>query len=178
MEKENGAFENLLKNAKSKASGRDLGRDDKHMSDDYALDEMRDRSHSVSSILTYYSDSYKNKADFQHKYRRILFWFLSVIILACCIGIYKVSVFVVTSKVAVTTGHLVSLITVLISLVVAIIELVHTIVKYCFPTGDDEYILRIVEAVQVNDLEKLKERNRSDEARSTTNADSKGTNTE
>lgn len=32
--------------------------------------------------------------------------------------------------------------------------MVHTITKYCFPEKDDEYILKIVDSIQKNDLER------------------------
>lgn len=42
----------------------------------------------------------------------------------------------------------------LVSLIVSILQLVHTITKYCFPEKDDEYILKIVDSIQKNDLER------------------------
>ena len=58
----------------------------------------------------------------------------------------------------------VAIITAVISLVVSILELIHTITKYCFPQNDEEYIVRIVESIQNNDLERTKEYNRTREA--------------
>lgn len=64
------------------------------------------------------------------------------------------------------------MITAMLSLVVSILDLIRVITKYCFPENDEEYIVKIVESIQNNDLEKFKEINRSAEAREkNTNAD-------
>lgn len=59
-------------------------------------------------------------------------------------------------------SNVVALIAANLSLVVSIIELVRIITKYCFPENDEEYIVKIVESVQANDLETYKESNRID----------------
>lgn len=60
----------------------------------------------------------------------------------------------------------VTLIASVVSLIVSILELARIITKYCFPKNDEEYIVKIVESIQDNALEKLKETNRAAEARS------------
>lgn len=60
----------------------------------------------------------------------------------------------------------VTLIASVVSLIVSILELARIITKYCFPENDEEYIVKIVESIQDNALEKLKETNRAAEARS------------
>ena len=59
----------------------------------------------------------------------------------------------------------ISVVTVIVTFVVSVLELVKIIMNYCFPDNDDEYIVQIISSIQENDLESVKELNRSIEAK-------------
>ena len=145
---------------------------DAQLTDNYRPEEEKDRSRSISSILSYYDESYRSKVAFQNRYRKILFWGSSGIILLFAISVLLVLRCALKSAGVLNISGVAVMITAMLSLVVSILDLIRVITKYCFPENDEEYIVKIVESIQNNDLEKFKEVNRSAEAREkNTNAD-------
>lgn len=165
-------FEQLVQNAeKSKQSGQthtgsESGiKSDDDLSDKYQPEEQKNRSRSISAILSHYEQSYDHKVRFQRRYRKILFWGCSGIILLFVIAILSILIYSVFHSDSIELTGVATVITAVVSLVVSMLELVHIITKYCFPEKDEEYIVQIVESIQGNDLEKIKESNRAAEAR-------------
>lgn len=165
-------FDNMLEEAKKTRIGSetDINSDsslisDEQLTDDYQPEEEKDRSRSISAILRYYGESYRNKVDFQRRYRKILFWGCSGIIVIFAIAVLCVLGYALMNVGTLDISGVVAIITATLSLVVSILELVKIITKYCFPENDEEYIVKIVESIQANDLEKYKETNRSAEVR-------------
>lgn len=138
---------------------------DSQLTDNYEPEEEKDRSRSISTILRYYGQSYKNKIDFQKRYRKVLLIGCGGITVIFAIAVLVVVFYAVWNAGKLDISGIITVITAIISLVVSILDLVRTITKYCFPENDEEYIVRIVEAVQTNDLEKYKEHNRFNESR-------------
>ncbi len=159
-------FEELLKEAKSgkirenKNSG--TLESDAELTDYYQSEERKKRSRSISEILSSYKASYQNKIEFQQKYRRYLFWGCSSVVVAFALAILLILGYTILNAEKMDMSNVVALIAANLSLVVSIIELVRIITKYCFPENDEEYIVKIVESVQANDLETYKESNRID----------------
>lgn len=138
---------------------------DEQLTDNYQPEEEKDRSRSISVILRYYGESYGNKVAFQRRYRKILFWGCGVIIIVFAAAVLLVLRYALRNAGKLDISGVAAIITATLSLVVSILELVRIITKYCFPENDEEYIVKIVESIQSNDLEKYKETNRSAEAR-------------
>lgn len=138
---------------------------DEQLTDNFQPEEEKDRSRSISAILRYYGESYKNKVDFQRRYRKFLFWGCSSIIVLFAIAVLQVLKYALQNAATLDFSGVAAIVTATLSLVVSILELVKIITKYCFPENDEEYIVKIVESIQTNDLEKYKEANRTAEAR-------------
>ncbi len=127
---------------------------DEQLTDSYYDEHLRRHSQSISNILRDYEFSYRNKVAFQIIYRKILFWgcsllisaFTSAVICLLRYGVIQANMLKLESTAAIIAS--------LVSLIVSILQLVHTITKYCFPEKDDEYILKIVDSIQKNDLER------------------------
>ena len=135
---------------------------DKQLNDYYELEERKNRDRCISAILDHYKASYRDKVNFQHKYRRILFWGCSVVVILFVIAIFVVLKYVLRGSEETNVANVVALITANLSLVASIIELIRIITRYCFPENDEEYIVKIVESIQTNDLELYKESNHSE----------------
>lgn len=138
---------------------------DSQLTDNYEPEEEKDRSRSISTILRYYGQSYKNKIEFQKRYRKVLLIGCGVITVIFAVAVLFVVYYAIRNANALDISGIITIITAIISLVVSILDLVRTMTKYCFPENDEEYIVKIVEAVQTNDLEKYKEHNRFNESR-------------
>lgn len=164
-------FEKLLQDAQDKASEQDAAsgsghslQSDEQLRDNFYPEEQKNRSHYISSILGHYERAYRNKATFQNRYRKILFWGCAAIILLFAAAILLILKKAADNIVNLDLTGVVALITAMASLAGSILSLVHTITKYCFPENDEEYIVNIVRSIQENDLEKIKEANRAAEA--------------
>lgn len=134
---------------------------DKQLKDYYEPEERKNRDRSISAILDYYKISYRDKVGFQHKYRKILFWGCSSVVISFVVAILVVLRYALCSSEEMSIANVAALITANLSLVASIIELIRIITKYCFPENDEEYIVKIVESIQTNDLALYKESNRS-----------------
>lgn len=168
-------FESLVQDAEEqKREGQadsDFGsgiKSDSGLLDQYQYEEQKNRAHSISTILSHYEHSYDHKVRFQKRYRKILFWGCSTIIVLFAVSILCILYYAVSHSATIELAGVATVITAVLSLVVSMLELVHTITKYCFPENDDEYIVRIVESIQTNALETLRESNRAAEAKEQT----------
>lgn len=165
-------FGSLLEDAKNRNQNGDADSSsdsridsDEDLSDKYQLEEQKNRSRSISTILHHYEQSYSSKASFQRSYRKLLFWGASIIVLLFVLAILFVLIYAMLHSDSLEIAGVATIVTTIVSLVISILELVRIIIKYCFPENDDEYIVRIVETIQMNDLEKTKESNRAAEAK-------------
>ena len=131
----------------------------------YDREAEYEHARAITNILQTFDTSYGDKVLFQGKKRIILFWSLTVAVGLFSLGIIVIAGYTLFAEKQFSIPDVVSLVTVLISLVIAVLELVKIIINYCFPDKDEEYIVKIVESIQHNDLERYKEVNRSTEAR-------------
>ena len=163
-----GFFDSLLK--PNEGSNEESGYDetlqsDEQLSDEYSEEERRYRSQSISSILEQYELAYSDKVSFQRTYRKILFWGCSAVVLLFIFSIIGVLFYAFARKDELAISSAISVVTVIVTFVVSVLELVKIIMNYCFPDNDDEYIVQIISSIQENDLESVKELNRSIEAK-------------
>lgn len=160
-------FNILVENAKTETERNPSSglESDNQLNDNYQPEEEKIRIKAISSILCQYENAYKNKVEFQDKYRRKLFWGCAGIVILFVIIIAGIILYAVCNAGSMDFAGMVAIITAVVSLVVSIIELVQIITTYCFPENDEEYIVKIVKSIQENDLARMKELNRATEAR-------------
>ena len=134
---------------------------DKEMSnayvDKYTTNQQKIRDEKITELLTQYVDVYIYKNKSNKLYKGILF---SICIAILCTFSFVFLWFV--SKLnhqtdAVAVGNVVQIISVCITFLTLIISVLQIITKYVFPEKEDEYITRIVEIIQNNDLENKKQ---------------------
>ena len=124
--------------------------------DRYTTEEQQKRDSLVTELLEQYVKTYKAKSKTNQSYKKALFCFCvgSVIIFAVVL-MYNVCRVDFSNKVSATSA--VQLISVCITFLSLIIGILTIITKYIFPENEEEYITKIVEIIQSNDLENKKE---------------------
>lgn len=160
-------FDKLIENAKAPTEGNRSSalESDNQLNDNYQPEEERVRIKAISSILCQYENAYRNKVEFQDKYRKKLFWGCAGIVLLFVVIIACIIKYAICNAGSMDFAGMAAMITAVVSLVVSIIELIRIITTYCFPENDEEYIVNIVKSIQENDLARMKELNRATEAR-------------
>lgn len=138
---------------------------DKQLADNYHSEEERNRSRTISLILSQYERAYRSKVTFQRRYRRILFWGCMIVVGLFAREIMRLVISATSNTGEMDLSGMATLITAIVSLVISIIKLVEIITAYCFPEKDEQYIVDIVRSIQENDLAKDKEYNRAAEAK-------------
>lgn len=125
--------------------------------DHYTTLEQRSRDKAVTELLNEYVSVYKEKSKSNQFYKKILFGsncgILVLFSLSLPFLIYKIFSIENTSYIPL----IIELVSVCITFLLLIMGLLQTITKYVFPEKEDEYITRIVEIIQNNDLENKKE---------------------
>jgi len=124
--------------------------------DKYTTEEQKQRDVLVTTLLEHYVGTYKNKVESNRMYKRWLFWSCIISVLAFVI-IFALMMLKVNLICVVSVTSVVQLISVCITFLSLIIGILTIITKYVFPEHEEEYITRIVEAIQRNDLENKKE---------------------
>lgn len=155
-------FEELLRRT-GQSNQPSLNSDDE-LSDNYKEFEQKNRSESITRILSQYENAYKDKVHFQKKYRHILFW-ACVLIICVFVAILSIILLKTDFSIELSVSNVATIITAVISFISSIVALVSIITKYCFPEKDEEYIIQVVSSIQDNDLEHYKEDNRREEAK-------------
>lgn len=125
--------------------------------DKYTTEEQKQRDTEVTRLLAAYVKTYEKKTERNTLKQDILFYSCLAII-----GIFTI-VFVVAIIVAflritsVSYTGLATIITASVSFIALVIGLLTIITKYFFLENDEQYITKIVETIQQNDLENKKE---------------------
>lgn len=136
---------------------------DSYLKDNFQIEQRKLRTLHITSILQYYKDNYNDKVTFQKFYRKILFWGCSAVIIAFSVAVIAIPGFVIWHHSDLDLAGVAAVITTALSFVFAIIKLMEVITKYCFPENDDEYILKMIQEIQENDLANVKEANQAAE---------------
>lgn len=117
--------------------------------------QQRLRDRQITSLLTSYVDAYKKKSETNNFYKKLILFFCITILGIFTVAI-SISIINFLSKGIVQLESLVGLIVALISFVSLFIGILKIITEYIFPKNEEQYITKIVELIQTNDLENKK----------------------
>ncbi len=125
--------------------------------DNFTTEQQRSRDKKVTELLNQYVDGYVYKNKSNKWYKGILFG-------CCCVILVTFSVVFIVLICNINFGtkdnsinELVELISICITFLTLIVGILKIITKYVFPENEEEYITRIVEIIQNNDLENKKQ---------------------
>ncbi len=141
---------------------------DSQFNDNYQTREQKARDCEITKLLRQYVTSYSEKVKTQKTYRTVL-----LILCSSIIGLFSIAFLILLlyfgfNSSSVDVSGVVSLISICITFLVSILGLAQIITKYCFPENDEEYISKIVETIQANDLQ-----NKLANMQNTTNSETK-----
>lgn len=125
--------------------------------DSYQTKEQKNRDTEITKLLRKYVESYSEKVKTQKIGRKVLIILCSSIIFLFSIVFLFLVLYFSLKLTLVNIENIIGLISVCITFLGSILGLFQIITKYCFPEKDEEYITKIVEAIQKNDLENKKE---------------------
>lgn len=125
--------------------------------DTYATRQQKTRDRKITELLSTYVETYNYKSKSNKWYKGILFFICVGILVAFCISFIVFIYNVDFNGEANSIPDVIQLISVCITFLGLIVGLLQTITKYVFPENEEEYITRIVELIQNNDLENKKE---------------------
>lgn len=134
----------------------DLGELKSPYVDVYVTEEQQKRDKYISELLGQYLEFYKAKIKDNKMYKSVLYW-------GCIISVFIFSImlcFIILKffkEVNFDVSATVQLITASVTFLSLIFGILTIITKYVFPKGDEDYITRIVELIQKNDLQNKKE---------------------
>lgn len=125
--------------------------------DEYTTGQQKQRDEKISELLSEYVEAYKYKNRSNKWYKGIL--------LGVCMGIlitFSIIFVILLLKLSgadrkASIESAIELISVCITFLTLIVGVLTIITKYVFPENEEEYITRIVEIIQRNDLENKKE---------------------
>lgn len=123
--------------------------------DKYATNEQNARDKQITRLLTAYVDTYENKTGKNKEYRSNILWTCITITVLFALVLALLPFQVLGGEME--TGDVVSFATACVSFLTLIVGLLHIVTKYVFPENDEEYITRIVEMIQTNDLKNKRE---------------------
>lgn len=125
--------------------------------DSYTTRQQKDRDIKITELLSEYVNSYKSKTKTNKWYKIFLF-------ATCILGLFVFSIIFIILILKVdfsidsnSIANVAQLASICITFLGLIIGLLQTITRYVFPENEEEYITRIVEIIQNNDLENKKE---------------------
>lgn len=134
---------------------------DKEMSnafiDSYVTKQQMLRDKKVTELLESYVDEYKYKNKSNRWYKGILVGFSLSILLAFSVVFIILICRLNSFSVKGSSAQLAEIISVCVTFLALIVGILNIIAKYVFPENEEEYITRIVEIIQKNDLENKKE---------------------
>lgn len=123
----------------------------------YTTKEQRIRDREITNLLQEYVNYYRFKTASNGWIKKILFIICIVILCLFALSLLSLIWKYACSKQASSTEDVVQLITVSITFITLVFEILKIITQYIFPSNDEEYITRIVELIQNNDLENKRE---------------------
>ena len=125
--------------------------------DKYQTSQQKVRDYEITKLLKQYVEAYSEKISHRKWYRNILFC-LSVFMLLVFSGALLYMIYWCAKQFSVVEiPGLITLVSLCVTFLTSILSLFKIITKFCFPENDEEYITKIVEAIQKNDLENKKE---------------------
>lgn len=126
---------------------------DTEFKDNFQTHEQKNRDEEITKLLKKYVESYCEKVKIQSKYRKVLLVLCSSVIASFSIVFLILLLLMSLGKVEFCNVNSVNFVSICITFLLSVLGLVQTITKYCFPENDEEYISKIVETIQANDLQ-------------------------
>lgn len=123
--------------------------------DVYTTNQQRMRDEKITELLNQYVDSYKYKNKSNRWYKGILFALCIVILITFSIS-FIIWMFKIGNS-SKSVEDVIRLVSVCITFLTLVVGMLKIITQYVFPEKEEEYITRIVEIIQNNDLENKKE---------------------
>ena len=137
--------------------------------DKFSTYEQKQRDKCVSTLLKNYVSNYENKIKKNMAYKSALFYvFLTLTALSTLIFLGCICYLSNNLKNLDTIDYLLKILPISITFISLIIGTLKIIVKYVFPEREEEYITKIVEIIQNNDLEHKKENIRCNQSNTNT----------
>lgn len=125
--------------------------------DNYTTKQQRLRDKKVTELLGLYVSEYKYKNESNKWYKGILLGCSCLILLAFSVVFIMLILKMDFTDNSISITSMVEVISVCITFLSLIVGILTIIAKYVFPENEEEYITRIVEIIQNNDLENKKE---------------------
>lgn len=125
--------------------------------DMYVTSEQAERDKQITILLKEYVNSYKRKVAHTVWCRYLILIPCLGIVIAFAFVLCAISSRVLQADSSVALPDLAAFVTACISFVSLIITLLTIVTKYFFPENDEQYITKIVESIQQNDLENKRE---------------------
>ena len=121
--------------------------------DPFVTHEQMKRDAEITKLLEAYVKAYQSKMRHSTicRYMLLVPCLGIVVVLSAALGYF--TVYMVTSEGNLKVEDLIAFVTACISFVSLIIGLLTIMTKYFFPENDEQYITKIVEAIQKNDLQ-------------------------
>ena len=124
--------------------------------DNFVTEEQKHRDEQITNLLKYYVEAYKEKQKSNKRYKNIILGICAFIILAFSVLFILLLVEVSGEINTIKTNNIIALVSVCITYLTLVIGILKIITKYVFPQKEEEYITRIVELIQRNDLKNKK----------------------
>lgn len=125
--------------------------------DQFVTEEQKQRDTEVTKLLRAYVKTYEKKVARNSLRQDILFGVCLIIIGIFTVIFTAAIIFAFLRITSVSHTGLATIITASVSFISLIIGLLTIITKYFFPENDEQYITKIVETIQQNDLKNKKE---------------------
>lgn len=125
--------------------------------DNYTTEQQRLRDKKVTDLLELYVSGYRYKNKSNKWYKGILLGVSCIILLAFSVVFILIINKMDFSRNITSVTSMIEVISVCITFLSLIVGILTIIAKYVFPENEEEYITRIVEIIQNNDLENKKE---------------------
>lgn len=120
--------------------------------DAYLTEGQKKRDREITKLFTYYVASYNEKRTSNPKYKNIILGICCTIVVVFS-GVFLYLLLHVAGTInTIRVNNVVALITVCITYLTLVIGILKIITEYVFPQKEEEYVTRIVKAIQKNDL--------------------------
>lgn len=130
--------------------------------DPFETPNQNERDNQITVLLTAYVTFYKRKVFHSTVCRYLILVPCLLIIVAFACSLFDFASNINSFEHEIQVTDVISFVTACISFISLIVSLLVIITKYFFPENDEQYITKIVESIQKNDLETKRERaNRS-----------------
>lgn len=130
---------------------------DRPYNDNFMTEQQKQRDKKITELLTDYTETYKCKSKCNKIYKILIFALFYIIMLVFSGSLVYIGYKVNFMDKSLTTENLIAFIGTCVTFITLIVGLLKTIVEYIFPQNEEEYITRIVESIQNNDLENKRE---------------------